>query len=352
MKTTKENLLASAKTAARATDKRSTVPILSCLLLESHQITGCDLSRQIVASLPEPIEGLEPVAVPAAKLVNILSALPRDAGVTLKQESDSLIVKSGRSRFKLSAMPAADYPSYDLRGEFFELSNGPDVVKAFSDLDFACPKDDVRHYLNGMAIEHSDGVAGFAAATDGRRMSARTFDGSVDGVTSIVPISAVEDITALFGNGDGSTVKVSHRMIQVERDGVSYRSNLIEGRYPDWRKIVPMPTSTYIVDREALMSAIKQAEVTSNEKVRGGTFTFKSGAGMVVSHNPERDELQAEFDCTTSDQELEFGMSLVYLMDALKAVTSETVSILMDGPGNPLLIREGDDLHVVMPMRM
>ena len=350
MKTTRESLLNAAKLASRATEKKNNIPALSCLLIESNQITGCDLKRQVIAKMMEPIEGWESVAAPADKLVNILTALPKGADVSLKQDDGHIIIKSGRSRFKLSTIPAEQFPDYARSGAE-GLRNSAALVEAMCAMKFAAPTDDTRHYLNGLLVEYQDGVAQYVVGTDGHRLSARKMEPSKEFQRAIIPTSAVVDICSLFGSVDDVVIRLG-RNVEAEAGDVIYRSNLIEGNYPDWRRIVPSFEAPYTVPRDSLVSAIRQAEITANAKVRAARFFFESGSARVESHNPDHDELVAEFDCETSLDPVEIGVNLAYLRDCAEAIDSDHITVHVAEPGKPLLVRHEDDVHLVMPIRL
>jgi DNA polymerase-3 subunit beta len=349
MKTTKENLLYASKIASRATEKKSTMPILQCLLIESDRVTGCDLKRQIVADMEE-IPGLEPVAVPAQKMVSMLTALPKGAEVSLKQEPDALIFRSGRSRFKLNTMPAQDYPSYS-RDDGQSIRCADDVIRAMDDLRFACPKDDTRHYLNGLLIEYANDEAVTVVGTDGHRLAIRKLSDIKNDSSAIIPASAVDDICALFSGAANVAMRLA-RNVEVSADGVTYSSNLIEGRYPDWRKILPDVDSPYTVIRDQLKDAVNQATITASAKLPAARMTLSNGKAKVESNNPENDELVVDIDCETSQPEVEVGFALAYLRDLVDALDDERITLQIRSSNDPLIVRHGSDTHLIAPMRL
>jgi DNA polymerase-3 subunit beta len=349
MKTTKENLLSAAKIAARATEKKSTMPILQCLLIEADRVTGCDLKRQIVAEM-ERIDGLEPTAVPAQKLVSMLTALPPGAEVKLKQEDGALIVRSGRSRFKLNALHAEDYPSYT-RDDGQPITDAGAVIQAMDDLRFACPKDDARHYLNGLMIEYTDDQPVTVVGTDGKRLAARRMLDADPKSSAIVPSSAVDDICALFSGKGDVTMRLA-RNVEVSADGVTYSSNLVEGRYPDWRRIIPEVDSPYTLNRGQLSDAVNQAAIVANTKIPAARLTLESGAGKMESNNPEHDELIAEIDCETTQDAVEVGFALPYLRDLVGAIDGDTITLQIRSSNDPMIVKDGSDTHLIAPMRL
>src|SRR5690606_7784090 len=171
--TQRETLLKPVQAVMGVVERRQTMPILSNVLLSAEngelRVTGTDLEVELVSGTPLPAEQDGEVTVPGRKLLDILKALPDDASIEVSQDKDRLVIRSGKSRFTLSTLPAAEFPLIeDINAQQrFELPQS--TLKVLLDRTaFSMAQQDVRYYLNGLLIELR-GSALRGVATDGHR---------------------------------------------------------------------------------------------------------------------------------------------------------------------------------------
>ncbi|EGG98380.1 DNA polymerase III beta subunit [gamma proteobacterium IMCC2047] len=172
----REDLIKPLTLVAGVVERRQTLPVLSNILIvvEDGQLslTGTDLEVELVGrvTLTEPAEAGE-VTVPARKLMDICKTLPDDAQITLQLEDDKMILKSGRSRFSLTTLPATDFPSVEESPQNLDFVVQQSELKRLIDrTSIAMAQQDVRYYLNGMLFEIQNAKLR-AVATDGHRLA-------------------------------------------------------------------------------------------------------------------------------------------------------------------------------------
>ena len=191
-------------------ERRQTLPILANVLLcvkdGTLSVTATDMEIELVAETGlETPDGGE-TTVPARKLVDICRTLDREAKLSFAVDDQKVMLRSGRSRFTLSTLPASEFPATDAPANDLQLELAQTDLKRLIDLtQFAMAQQDVRYYLNGLLLEIGDGYLR-AVATDGHRLAAA--DISLDtGVGAeprqiIVPRKGVLEMQRLLGSGE------------------------------------------------------------------------------------------------------------------------------------------------------
>jgi DNA polymerase-3 subunit beta len=217
---------------------------------------------------------------------------------------------------------------------------------------------DVRYYLNGLLFE-IDGKIARAVATDGHRLAMAQIELANSESTSaqvIVPRKAVLELQRLSGQQGEVEVSIGSNHIRIQFGDIRFTSKLIDGRFPDYSRVVPVdPPRTVQANREMLRAALHRTAILSNEKFRGIRLGLKSGALVLQAHNPEQEEAEEEIELIYGGEELEIGFNVNYLMDALAAVEGDEVELgFTDSNSSCLLRKPGtlDTKYVVMPMRL
>jgi DNA polymerase-3 subunit beta len=158
-------------------------------------------------------------------------------------------------------------------------------------------------------------------------------------------------------SGEGSlTLELGTNHIRIQLEGIRFTSKLIDGRFPEYDRVIPKDTSNELVaDRLLLKGALQRTSILSNEKYRGIRLIIKKGAIMLQAHNPEQEEAEDEMEVEYTGEDIEIGFNVTYLLDALGAIESEEITLsVLDGNSSCLLREPGNDdcKYVVMPMRL
>lgn len=359
----RETLLKPIQAVVGVVERRQTMPILANMLLVANDkglaVTATDLEVELVATAELKVDQPGEVTVPGRKLADIVRALPDGAKVTVSLEKNRVVIKSGRSRFTLSTLPAAEFPAVDdiQKKQEIKIGNGA-LGELIERTHFAMAQQDVRYYLNGLLLEiRKDGIR--AVATDGHRL-ALCEDTAVKGEDTlqvIVPRKGVLELQRLIGHGDGdASVAFGGNHLRAEYGGVRLTSKLIDGRFPDYERVLPKGgDKSVMADRQALRESLQRASILSNEKYRGVRLQLAENLLKIQAHNPEQEEAEDEVEVKYKGGEMEIGFNVNYLLDALGAITTEEVEILLSDGNSSCLIREpGNERcrYVVMPMRL
>ena len=359
----RETILKPLQTVIGVVERRQTMPILSNVLLSLEgsklKITATDLEVEMVAEADVKGDGAGEITVPGRKLHDIFRALPEGVNVELSLSGERLTVKAGRSRFTLSTLRAADFPTIDeiAAKQTLRVSRA-DLRRLVEKTHFSMAQQDVRYYLNGLLLE-TDKKRLRAVATDGHRLALSEID-LVGAATRdeqlIVPRKGVLELSRLL-EGDGEVqVALGANHIRVQLDGIRLTSKLIDGRFPEYSRVVPaQPKNVIKADRNLFRQALQRTAILSNEKYRGVRLELSPNSVVVQANNPEQEEAVETLEVEYGGDAMEIGFNVNYLLDALAAVDSEQVEFGVTDANSSCLIREpGTDgtKFVVMPMRL
>ena len=361
----RENLLKPLQAVQGVVERRQTLPILANFLLTIEDgrlsVTGTDMELELVATTELPDAEAGEVTVSARKLVDICRSLPADAEIQLEVDGERARVWSGRSRFTLATLPAGDYPSSDsLTGELRVTVKEGQLRRLLELTHFAMAHQDVRYYLNGLLLDIGEGLVR-AVATDGHRLAIAEIPVETGDTARqvIVPRKAISELLRLLGSGDEEiTMDVGSNAIQITLPEVRLTSKLIDGKFPDYRRVVPKAgdsDKTVVVDRERVRQALTRAAILSNDKYRAVRLCLEPNVLRVVANNPEQEEAEDEVEVVYQGEGLEIGFNVSYLIDALTALPGEEAEIHLGDASSSCLITpqgEGDCQYVVMPMRL
>ena len=344
-------------------ERRQTMPILAHVLISAQDgkltMTATDLEVELRATVDVDVESPGEVTVPGRKLYDICRALPEGVNVELALTGGRATVKAGRSRFTLSTLRAADFPVVDevTVQQTLKLSRH-DLKRLLEKTQFSMAQQDVRYYLNGLLLETADGTLR-AVATDGHRLALAEIPMQASaerGGQVIVPRKGVLELLRLVdGEGDVElTLGANH--VRVEADEIRFTSKLIDGRFPDYDRVVPKdPTNVIVADRAALRAGLQRAAILSNEKYRGVRLALEADRVTMQANNPEQEEAEEELEVAYSGDDMEIGFNVNYLLDALGAVDADEVELGVSDPNSSCLIKapgEQNSRFVVMPMRL
>lgn len=362
---TREQLLGPVQAVIGVVERKQTMPVLANLLLAAKggrlSVTGTDLEVELVASGEVNVVQPGEITVPGRKLLDIAKALPEGSAITVTIDGEKLKISAGRSRFTLSTLAASEFPVVDSVNATQTLTlPQTELARLIAKTHFSMAQQDVRYYLNGTLLE-TDGKMLRTVATDGHRLAIAEAVLATGGKTInpqqvIVPRKGVLELTRILGSSGDVEIAIGVNHIRLQIGDVRFTSKLIDGKFPEYGRVIPAnPGKTIVVQRDALRAALQRTAILSNEKYRGVRVGLALNALKLQAHNPEQEEAQDEVEVDYKGEELEIGFNVTYLLDALSAVDTETVEIgLTDANSSCLLRSPGttSSRYVVMPMRL
>ena len=365
LKSSKDALLKPLQAVAGVVERKHTLPILSNVLLEvvGNRVAfiATDLELQISTWTENQGEADAAFTVSARKLLDISRSLQDTESISLDLSNDQLKVRSGRSRFNLQTLPARDFPKLQIpdgEGLSFSLPQGL-VKQLLARVQYAMAVQDIRYYLNGMLFS-LQGKRLTVAATDGHRLAVDGTDLEAEveeGIDVILPRKTVLELGKLLNDGDDPIhIQVNQNQVVFRRPDFELRSKVVDGKFPDWQRVVPTDhDKRFVIQRQRLSQALNRAAILTNDKYRGVRIALTPESLRIACSNNEQEEAQEELDIDYQGESLDIGFNIQYLQDVLNNLVSESVMCSFDDATSSLLISvpgEENFRYVVMPMRI
>ena len=360
----REVLLRPLQQVAGVVERRQTLPVLSNVLIivEGNELslTGTDLEVELVAKVElEDVSEPGEITVPARKLMDICKSLDADKDISFQQDEQKLIIRSGRSKFSLSTLPAGEFPNLEDGPSAIEFEiQQSDLKRLISKTAFAMAQQDVRYYLNGMLLELKDNFFR-TVATDGHRLALCESKLSHDFPETqiIVPRKGVLELLRLFGEDDERvSIIIGNNHIRAKTRELVFTSKLVDGKFPDYDRVIPKGGKiTLVGDRGALRQSFQRAAILSNEKYRGVRIQLSEGNMKIVANNPEQEEAEEEVSIDYTGHDVEIGFNVGYLLEVLNVIEEDSVQISLSDTNSSALVESAEDsdsIYVVMPMRI
>lgn len=341
---------------------RNALSILSNVLLSADKntllIKATDLKVGFETRIPVTVERPGNTTVFCDKFLGILRSLP-DGDVECEQQDSRLVIrpKSGKIDFQLKSIAADKFPEIKeiAPDKYFPVPQR-DLNEMISQTIFAVSDDETRYFMNGVYVEQHDGKLAMVA-TDGRRLSyigrsIETATTAFDGV--IVPPKILQLIRKLSSGEGNLSLAVSDKSIFVQFDSQKISSTLIEGQFPNYRRVIPeLQTQEAIVNREELSEALKRVSLLVEQKSRRVHVELSSGKLTVRSEESEIGVAQEEIACEYGGPDTTMALNYLYLMEPLRVMEEEKVSLRFTEPTKAISlfpVPEKDFFHIVMPM--
>jgi DNA polymerase III subunit beta len=359
----REKLLAPLQAVIGVVERRQTMPVLANVLLGVAQgklsIAATDLEVELVAATEVTVQQPGDITVPGRKFLDILRALPEKSSVSMSTEGEKVVIRAARSRFTLSTLPAGEFPVIDdINAQQTVQIPRKELARLLEKTHFSMAQQDVRYYLNGMLLE-IDGAMLRAVATDGHRLALCEAALETKAKTSqqvIVPRKGVLELQRVLTDEGSAAVAIGTNHVRAQIGDVRFTSKLIDGRFPEYSRVIPAaPSAAIRADRDVLRQALQRTAILSNEKYRGIRINVRNNAITVQAHNPEQEEAEEEIEVSYAGDELEVGFNVNYLLDALSAIEGQEVELGLTDSNSSCLIRSPGNSsarYVVMPMRL
>ena len=365
LKATQEKVLAALQSVAGIVERRHTLPILANVLIRKTgaqlQLTTSDLEIQIRTQAElDGDSGNFSTTVGARKLIDILRTMPSDQTVTLESSQNKLILKGGKSRFTLQTLPAEDFPLVQEAPSFGPEFSVPQ--KTLKDLlhqvSFSMAVHDIRYYLNGILFV-AEGKQLSLVATDGHRLAfaSATLENEVPRQEVILPRKTVLELQRLLSDKEGAiALQFASNQAKFAFDGMEFVTKLVEGKFPDYNRVIPKNHQNHIIlGRLPLLAMLQRTAILTSDKFKGVRIHLEPGVLRVISSNSEQEEATDELEIDYSGDRIEIGFNVTYLMDVLGNMDQEMVRIDLADANSSALITIPEQTsfkYVVMPMRI
>ena len=365
LKATQDKVLSVLQSVAGIVERRHTLPILANVLIRKTgsalQLTTSDLEIQIRTTAElEGDAGNFTTTIGARKLIDILRTMPSDQTVSLESNQSKLILKGGKSRFTLQSLPAEDFPLVQEAANFGPSFSVPQktLKELLHQVSFAMAVHDIRYYLNGILFV-AEGKQLSLVATDGHRLAfaSATLDVEVPRQEVILPRKTVLEMQRLLSDKEGAIeMQFAGNQAKFTFDGMEFVTKLVEGKFPDYNRVIPKNhKNTITMGRTALLATLQRTAILTSEKFKGVRLNLEPGVLRVASSNAEQEEAVDELEIDYNGDAIEIGFNVTYLIDALTNMDQDMVQVDLADSNSSALITIPDNTtfkYVVMPMRI
>ena len=365
LKATQEKVLSVLQSVAGIVERRHTLPILANVLIRKTgsalQFTTSDLEIQIrTTSDLGGDAGNFTTTVGARKIIDILRTMPSDQTVSLESSQSKLILKGGKSKFTLQSLPAEDFPLVQESANFGPAFSVPQktLKNLLEQVSFSMAVHDIRYYLNGILFV-AEGKQLSLVATDGHRLAfvSALLDVEVPRQEVILPRKTVIELQRLLSDAEGAIeMQFANNQAKFSFDGMEFVTKLVEGKFPDYNRVIPKNHKNIItLGRQALLASLQRTAILTSDKFKGVRLNIDPGTLRVASNNAEQEEAVDELDIDYNGDSIEIGFNVTYLIDALTNMDQEMVKLVLSDSNSSALITIPDNAtfkYVVMPMRI
>jgi DNA polymerase-3 subunit beta len=365
LKATQDKVLSVLQSVAGIVERRHTLPILANVLIRKTgsalQLTTSDLEIQIRTTAElDGDAGNFTTTVGARKLIDILRTMPSDQTVSLESNQNKLILKGGKSRFTLQSLPAEDFPLVQEAANFGPSFSVPQktLKELLHQVSFAMAVHDIRYYLNGILFV-AEGKQLSLVATDGHRLAfaSAMLDVEVPRQEVILPRKTVLEMQRLLSDKEGAIeMQFAGNQAKFTFDGMEFVTKLVEGKFPDYNRVIPKNhKNTITMGRTALLATLQRTAILTSEKFKGVRLNLEPGVLRVASSNAEQEEAVDELEIDYNGDAIEIGFNVTYLIDVLTNMDQDMVQVDLADSNSSALITIPENTtfkYVVMPMRI
>ena len=366
MQIASSELLNALKQVSGAVEQSQVMQILSNVLLVSDGsslsvlASNSEVEVETKARLFSPSAGSFSLTVSCKKLMDICRALPDGALIEFHESEQWIVVKSDGAQFRMATLPADSFPRLPslTEGARFKITERG-LKEAIEGTAFSMAYQDARFFLNGMLFSGEANKLS-CVATDGHRLSwcrVALEEALPSPLSAIFPRKTVLELAKLLrGVDDVCELVISDQSVEVNAELFKLKSNLIEGQYPKYQKLIPSAIAdSAVVEAKVLKRALDKAAILANEKFKGARFYFENNQLRIVSSNFDQEEAVSTMPVEYSGKPRSVAFNINYVLDVLSALpTDECVFQFSDNMQGVLIESPESEFssYVIMPLTL
>lgn len=360
IKLEKDQIVSGIQVVQNIVSTKATLPILSNMLLETrgNKINLNTTDLDIGISCEIPVETIEEgaITIPAKRFSDIVRELPSGEIVISAKKNNQVDIEGIKCRFKLTGLPKDEFPKFPefKDKEVIKISQATfkEMIRMTA---FSVSHEESRYVLNGILLEISEDTIRMVA-TDGRRLAKieKKLDAPIKKeVKVIVPIKAVQEILRNLSDEGTISFITGTNQVLFDINGTLIATRIIEGEFPNYGQVIPKPVSPKIkVNTESFLSAIRRANLLATPDFQAIKFEVFTDKLVISKTTPDVGESREEVPIEYGGKELIVGFNPQYLIDMLKNISEESIEMELTGADKAGVIRMGDYLYLVLPMRI
>ncbi|MBU0479089.1 DNA polymerase III subunit beta [bacterium] len=350
----KENLIdALAYCSGAAGSKRNTLPVLECVKMSAKEgkleCVTTDLEITLGKSVECEVEKEGTILVLHRDLFGLVKEIDVEM-ISLevekkdteeeKEKTGVLLLKTDKGKYRLPLAKVQDFPKIEKVEAKTSLEI--DIKEVLQKTMFAVSNDEIRYALNGVFFDGENAVA-----TNGIRLSVipcSLIPCSLSETSCIVPTNACREIAKIDGKAE---VQITDKNILFRNNGSYIKSRLVEGKFPDYKTIIPKNDCKIKINSEELVNVLKRMKLIDESAVE-----IAFGKDSVVFKNGKEGKTANEEMVIKNEEEKKFAINPVFLIEVLKRVSGEVVFELGEDANSPIVIKKDDFTHIIMPVKL
>ena len=358
---TKEKLLEGLQQVQNVVSTRTTLPILSNVLLQAKEgavhLTTTDLDVGVRGSFEANVDKVGATTLPARRLFTIIRELPSNEIAIEVDGKNAASIRSGQSFFKILGLPEEEFPPLP------KFENAKVVTMRQKDLHdglrktaYAISTDETRYVLNGVLFSFKENKLTLVA-TDGRRLA--MLDIELEFPRSheteiIVPTKAVTELQRLLKDDGEVKISVGSGQIAFDLNNTFLVSKLIEGNYPNYKQVIPSEAKERVtLERETFLNSLRRVSLLASDKSNSIKLSFSKNNIEITANTPEVGEARESLPVAYKGRDFSIAFNPEFLMAPLRNLTEDEVFFdLIDEMSPGVLKIQTPFLYVLMPMRV
>ncbi|MFH1092289.1 MAG: DNA polymerase III subunit beta [Pseudomonadota bacterium] len=365
----REDLLRGVSQTQSIAEKRSSMPILSNVLLEVEAgrlaITATDLEVSFKGTYEAEILGEGRLTVPARKFYEIVRVLSDEEFILKEGENYNLELTGLRSQYQLHGLPPEDFPLLPDYGEleFLEIESGL-LLDMIEKTVYSISVEETRYNLAGVFFETSEQESKEKlrmVSTDGHRLS--LVEKEIPGIKAlglkkgvIVSRKGITEMRKLAEAGGQLKLGFASNNAVIQAENAVLVMRLLDGRFPDYTLVIPKKNTKIMkAGRKEFIEVLRRVSVMSSDEYKGVKFSLAPKELKLIAVNPDLGEARESLPVEYDGDELEVGFNPRYFVEALSSLKSDLVNAAFLDSGNPCQVTAAEDagyIGVIMPMKI
>lgn len=363
----KEDLLKAVQSTQNIVSQRATLPILSNILIDAQEdkvlFISTDLDIGVCYTINLKPEETGGITVPAKKFSDIIREMPDGLIKIIGRKNNTLTIEQDSSFFRLNSMPKDEFP------KFPQIKNKETIVleqnkfkEMLSLCAFAVSYDETRYILNGILFELEGGELKLVA-TDGKRLAMIQNQVNTPSKISkqiIIPVKTINELMRMLQEDGEIKVTFGENQVLFELESRTMVSRIIEGEFPNYEQVIPKETQNKLLfDRGKLMAGLKRASLFVNPESQAVKLDVLKNKIIVSKNTPDLGEYREEIPVSYQGKEMQIGFNPHYVLDVLKCLVKEELSLELTDSDKPAVIRacthgggKNNYLYLALPMRL
>jgi DNA polymerase-3 subunit beta len=357
----KDELVSALGVVARAVSARTSVQILSGILLEAQggelRLAATDMELSLRATASAQIEGDGALVLPGKTFADIARLLPGDEVTIEHKPTESVVhVTAGSAEYTLHTYNPEDFPRLPELDAVQTFSVDRDsLLETIHRVARASSRDESRPVLTGILVSFAAGKL-VMAATDSYRLAVKEteLDSAAPDLEAIVPSRALQELARIATSGDAVEVGVHENQVLFSLEGVWLTTRRIDGQFPNYRQLLPEAFEHELtLPRTELLDVVRRAAVMI-QRATPLQLRFAEGELTVIARTHDVGESKESMPIAFVGDTLEIGFNADFLRDGLESIDGDDVRVKLISPLRPAVIQgEGDDFtYLVMPIRL